>query len=460
MTIDTLPDTVLRDIFDFSMDGFFSREWITLVHVCRNWRIIVLGSPRRLDLRLFCRDKIPVRKMLDGWPLFPIVVRDLDANLTALKYSDRICQIDLNYEIESWQWEEVLEAMQKPFPVLTGLKLSPTDQVAPVDPDLFLGGSAPGLRTLLLSDVPFPGLPKLLLSSDQLVYLDIFTPHSGYISPEAMVTGLSTLTRLKGLEIGFQDPQSRPDRNSQHSPPHARAHLPSLTRFWFHGVSDYLEDLVAWIDTPLLNDFTVSFVHQLIFSSPQLIQFINRTPRLQAHDRAHIVFEPDDEVYVSIPQTFGGKLFLQVISLSDQLFSLAQLCSSSFPRALISAVEHLYVVKGLVIGYSDYIEKNPVQWLEFLRPFTAVKRIYVSWDYTPHLIPALQKLVEERVTELLPTLQTVFLEDFVEDDPSFGPIQEAIGQFVAARQLVGQPIAFSLWNGHCLEEVYGNKMND
>ena len=176
MTIDTLPDTVLLEIFDFSMDGFFSREWTTLVHVCRNWRIIVLGSPRRLDLRLFCRDDIPVRKMLDGWPLFPIVVRDLDANLTALKYSDRICQIDLNYEIESWQWEEVLEAMQKPFPVLTSLKLSPTDQVAPVDPDLFLGGSAPRLRTLLLSDVPFPGLPKLLLSSDQLFISTFLLP--------------------------------------------------------------------------------------------------------------------------------------------------------------------------------------------------------------------------------------------------------------------------------------------
>jgi hypothetical protein len=120
-------------------------------------------------------------------------------------------------------------------------------------------------------------------------------------------------------------------------------------------------------------------------------------------------------------------------------------------------VEHLYIVKGLVMDYSDYIEKNPVRWLEFLRPFTAVKRIYVSWEYTPHLILALQNLVKSNRIVAHPT--NCFLRGSVETDPSFGPIQEAIGRFVAAQQLVGQPIAFSLWNGHCLEEVYGdNKM--
>jgi hypothetical protein len=31
---------------------FTIQAWHTLVHVCRKWRTVVLGSPRRLDLRL------------------------------------------------------------------------------------------------------------------------------------------------------------------------------------------------------------------------------------------------------------------------------------------------------------------------------------------------------------------------------------------------------------------------
>ena len=447
MTINILPDTVLLEIFDFYVNAFGTPEWKTLVHVCRNWRIIVFDSPRRLDLRLFCRADTPVKEMLDVWPLLPIVVWGVDYALTALEYNDRICQIDLKYGIPSWKWEEVLEAMQKPFPVLRSLKLSPMHQVAPVDPD-FLCGSAPRLQTFELSNVPFLGLPNLLLSATHLVDLKLSIPHSGYISPDAMLTGLSTLTRLKRLNIELQDSRSRPDRNSQRPPPHARAHLPALTKFWFEGVNDYLEDLVACIDTPLLNDLSVYFIHQLIFSSPQLIQFINRTPKLQSHDHARVVLEPEEDVYVTIPQTSGGMLHLQIKSPSDQFFSLAQFCTSSIPRALISAVGCLYIDEGAVLEHYDNIERNTIQWLEFLRPYTAVKHIYIGWGLTPHLILTLQKIVEERVTEVLPTLQTVFLEDYAENYPSFVPVQEAIGQLVAARQLVGQPIAFSLWDGN------------
>jgi hypothetical protein len=50
-----------------------------------------------------------------------------------------------------------------------------------------------------------------------------------------------------------------------------------------------MEDLVARIDTPLLDDLTVIFIHQGISGSPQLIQFIDRTPRLQPHNQACIV---------------------------------------------------------------------------------------------------------------------------------------------------------------------------
>jgi hypothetical protein len=59
------------------------------------------------------------------------------------------------------------------------------DETPPVIPDSFLDGSAPRLRIFTFNNIPFPELPKLLLSATHLVHLRLFNiPHSGYISPE------------------------------------------------------------------------------------------------------------------------------------------------------------------------------------------------------------------------------------------------------------------------------------
>ncbi|KAH9970910.1 hypothetical protein BGW80DRAFT_1561978, partial [Lactifluus volemus] len=67
VTIRSLPDNVLLDIFDFcrmsSHDSF--RWWHALVHVCGRWRYIVFLSPLRLHLQLVCNANTPVKKTLD-----------------------------------------------------------------------------------------------------------------------------------------------------------------------------------------------------------------------------------------------------------------------------------------------------------------------------------------------------------------------------------------------------------
>jgi hypothetical protein len=182
--IDILPDDVLLEIFDFyvitdpsyELEGVPSDErkraieaWQLLVHVCRRWRSLVLGSPRRLNLRLFCTSKTPIRDTLDVWPALPLVVDsggimglsvDTDNIIAALGHNNRICQVDLYF----WDLEEVLAALQVPFPELTDLQITCTSVggSAPVIPDSFLDGSAPRLQFLKLRGIPFPGLPKLL----------------------------------------------------------------------------------------------------------------------------------------------------------------------------------------------------------------------------------------------------------------------------------------------------------
>ena len=260
-----------------------------------------------------------------------------------------------------------------------------------------------------------------------------------------MVAGLSVLTRLEDLRIGFESPRSRPNRRTRRLPAQARTHLPVLNTLSFNGVSEYLEDLVALIDAPLLYKLSIAFFHQLLFDNPQLTQFISRTPKFKAHGEARVEFS-NSNVTVTLPQILYGVLKLGVSckQLDWQLSSVAQVCSSSFTQTLIPTVECLYVQAERVYwprpsSSQDDIENS--QWLELFQPFAAVTDLYISSELTHRLARALRELVGERVTEVLPALQTLFLEE----PPLPGPVQEAIGQFVAARQLVGYPLAVSRW---------------
>jgi hypothetical protein len=458
-TIDMLPNVALLEIFDSYIDWAGINAWRTLVHVCRKWRNIVFGPPRRLDLQLYCTPRLPVREMLDIWPLLPLFmeafrhemwdVGRLDNVVAALERNDRICQLNL-IDISSSQIEKVLPAMQQPFPALIHLDFRfgyEIDETAPVIPASFLGGSAPRLQTLKLMHVPFPGLPKFLLSATHLVHLLLSEiPHSGYFSPGAIVTSLSVLTRLEGVVIDFESPRSRPDQKGRHPPPATRTLLPVLTVLRFKGASEYLEDLVAQIDAPLLGTLDITFFHQLIFETPRLIQFFSRTPKLQTHDKAQVFFS-DQDVSIILPQAFDRRVDLGISCRQSgwQLSSLAQVCSSSVHQTLFPALEYLHIVEDRFsrVNWQDDVESS--QWLELLYPFTSVKRLYISREFVPRIAPALQELVAgERVTEVLPALQTLVLEEPL---PS-GPVQETVGQFVAARQLAGHPVTVSQeWPG-------------
>ena len=446
--MDMLPDVALLEIFHFYVDQDpWITEWHTLVHVCRKWRNVVFGSPRRLDLRLWCNANTPVRERLDVWPHLPIAVEGhgdgkwgVDNFIAALKHNDRICEINI-WSVSSLQIEKALAAMQQPFPALTHLTLQ--GGTGAVIPASFLGGSAPGLQELILRRILFPGLPRLLLSATHLIHLELWhIPHSGYISPEAMVTCLSALTRLETLEIRFESPRSRPDRITRRPPPLTRILLPALATLEFTGVSEYLEDFVARIDAPLLKKLEMSFFHQLIFDIPQLTQFIGRTPKFKAHDKLRVLFYKG-VVLVTLPRTFVEEHNYRILcGPSDwQLSSMAQLCSSFFPQALFPALEHLYILEDRLSDWQDDIENS--QWLELLHPFTVVKDFYISSTFIPRIAPALQELVRERVIEVLPALDTLFLGEPLPSES----VLESIWKFVAARELAGHPLSVFRWDG-------------
>jgi hypothetical protein len=85
--------------------------------------------------------------------------------------------------------------------------------------------------------------------------------------------------------------------------------------------------------------------------------------------------------------------------------------------------------------------KTRYGWIFYVH-LLSVKNLYLSEEFVPRIAPALQELVGGRTTEVLPTLENIFLEDF---QPS-GPLHEGIEKFVAARRLTGHPVAVSRWD--------------
>jgi hypothetical protein len=419
------------------------------VHVCRRWRSIVFGSPRRLNLQLVGTPKTPVRDILDIWPpvvplaihfIFPSCIPEGLDNITALlEHSHRVCEIFL--DLSSTQLEEVSAAMQVPFPELTDLQISLYDEMGPVLRDQFLGGSAPRLRRLLLGGVPFPGLPKLLLSATHLVELHLGDiPYSGYISPETMVIALSTLINLKSLSLTFESPQSCPDGESRHPPPPTRSILPVLTCFGFKGLSEYLEDFVARIDAPLLNSFYVTLFNQFVSNTARFARFIGRTPKLKAFKKARVCFD-HNAAWVDLSTTSGYGVLNVTAScggLEQQLLSLEWVCTSFLPP--LSTSEDLYVCEAPNFRPNWQDNSENTLWLELLCPFRTVRNLYLAEDIVPRIVPALRQAVIGG-TRVLPNLQNIFLQEL---EPS-GPIREAIEQFVAARQVTSHPISVSCW---------------
>jgi hypothetical protein len=387
--------------------------------------------------------------MLHIWPPLPLLIRirsnRVGSNIiAALEKRDRVRW--LVGDVRCFQVKGTPAAMLEPFPELTHLCLRWHDHI-PIDiPETFLGGSAPRLQFLRLSGA-FWALPKFLLSTSDLVHLYLrWMPITGYISPEAIVTGLSALTRLETLSIVFQRPALCHDFIILHSPPQTLAVLPSLTDFEFRGISGYLGDLVTQIDAPQLQRVILELFDQLNFQFEQLPRFICFSGMLRSFGHAkvavgyHIVnisLHPR-RVNLKDPRQWL-KLKFGRPGLGWQVSLTAHLCSQlSF---LLSSVEQLDILTEGCYPIS-WVNTDNTQWLELFQPFTAVRTLRVSHDWQSFIVSALQELTEERAIEVLPGLNSIYLEAY----QPCGSEQQALEPFITARQHSGRAVA-----------VYGNE---
>jgi hypothetical protein len=371
-----------------------------------------------------------------------------DDIIAALENPDRVRSIKL--AVTSYLLGKVASAMHEPFPALTTLWLSSKDRNAPVLPDEFLSGPASHLWQIFLEGISVPALPSLISSANNLVDLQLKNiPQSGYTSPDVMAPSLATLKRLDNLCIWFKAPISRLQLRS---PPGSTRHLLSLVTFTFRGSSDYLEHLLAQIDTPQLRGINITYFDQLDFQVPQLSQFICRTEHLELaqsrHSQGRIrIGNPYVELSFEEEGHRTSSLTLRISCnwLDWQVLHLAQiLCQSP---AMVSNVDHLSIDDNdlqLEPGWKDSMDDT--NWLELLRPFTAAKVLHGSKQFAGHIALELESVSGEMITEVLPALNLVSLED--------QPVR-SVEKFLAARQISGHPVTF-FNTGRCEFMSHGN----
>jgi hypothetical protein len=306
--------------------------------------------------------------------------------------------------------------------------------MTPVLPDNFLGGSAPSLQSVWLEGIAFPSLPKLLLSAVGLVslLLDKIPQDTSNISPEVMTTCLSTLTRLKFLRLDFRSPALLPNirRRPRQS---TRAVLPCLSWLEFRGVREYVEDFMARIEAPLLENVNVKLFDQLVFDVPQILQFISHSEKLNSPHHATVTFQSDFvQITLSPPRGIAGSLTIQVLCTASrqQVSAIAQICNQAL--SLLSSVKRLEVC-GAECSHSVQEWQYDIegdQLLELFEPFTGVEDLHVTEYLGSLAASALREACNRgRAAEVFPVLQSLFLEEL---EPS-GFVQGAIRRFITAR---------------------------
>ena len=238
---------------------------------------------------------MPLPKTLGCWPTLPIVIQfgvspaldppvpeDEENIVATLKQSGRVSSISLAITTSLL---EKLSTVYEPFLELEELVLLSQENVQLTLPSTFQWG--PRLRSLHFARIVLPTLPQLLLSSKNLVDLqlhEVLDPW--HISPATLVNALSGMTQLQSLSLHFS---STTTSIAPSVPFWERTVLPALTRLDFRGISAYLEGLVARIDAPGLKDIEIAFFNNRIASASKLSGFIDRIEIQNSHCRADIL---------------------------------------------------------------------------------------------------------------------------------------------------------------------------
>ena len=242
---------------------------------------------------------------------------------------------------------------------------------------------------------------------------------------------LETLT----FYFRFSIPNRNVERQLAYTPIIAPIMLPNLYRFYFRGVSTYLEALVHRIAAPRLEKLQIENFNQLAFSGPRVLQCIVAAENLR-FGNAVLTFS-DKHVAAWVSHHGETKMYALCIvvkcwHLDWQVSSMAHISNSL--SQIFSTVEHL-VLQHVVHSWSSEVhnEVDRTEWRKLLRPFSNVKTLRIRNGLVKDLSLCLELEDGELPLELLPELYE--FEYHRSRDTS-----DAFNSFIDARLNAGRPV--------------------
>ena len=356
-----------------------------------------------------CTNGSPTVDMLDHLPPLPLFVdyygltgsnvtlteQDESGIYHALQLHDRVYHIDL--KLPPSILHKVFVFLDEQFPILEHISLTFSatrqDIVPPTLPKAFL---APNLRYLTLPSIRPSRRLQLLTSTVFLVTLELRNIQaSSYFRPRLLVARLRSLSLLEELFITFSIPLPRPSTErellgGQGTP----ITLPSLKKFWFKGVSAYLESLIAQIRAPLLEQLTVTLFNQIAFALPHLFHLINITQGFKPPGT--MISFCSNEVSITVTHSNSSwsresfRFLVICTPLDWQIDCAVQICHALIPA--LSGVEQLSIscdrreiTTELWDGATD-----SAMWHDLLAPFIGLNELNIDSMLSEEISRALQ----------------------------------------------------------------------
>jgi hypothetical protein len=436
--------------------------WFKLIHVCRRWRTVVLGSSSRLDLRFVLTPKISGNMktiMSRHFPPLPIEIsyhslhrtakaRDIVRMLTALKRRDRIRRI--TFAGNPTDLKKFFKAADSPLPALESLELRHEYSQELDIPHTFLGGSNSHLRSLKLHYICLSATSQLLTSASALtdLSLGIETVRDSKPSMLLLLTylqGMPSLHRLK-LEI----PRSWDEDPYMVWPKDPKCFsLAKLTSFHYFGPSKYLNTLMGGFSGPFLWDVDIR-IRDCLFEPlppiPHLPRFIDN------------LWEDYHTIEVVLAISYFRLSLLSRTECVGQHSPCFKLCSGRFDESNIqewmmqmssAVLARLSTMEELSIIFLDRHDRSElsIPWRTFLQQFPSVKLLRLERTNNLRIASFLPQDREGPDLAFMPALEEIKVRLCPVSTPEYGEATElaAFRPFVSARQKAGHPIKVSLF---------------
>jgi hypothetical protein len=355
-----------------------------------------------------------------------------------LQHRDRVRRIRLLKPTPILQ--KLIIALDGEFPILEFLLIWHQRYHWPIfDPSTNLNlpetFRAPHLRRLLLRNLATPIESPQLTTMANLTTLLLFKiPSSAYFHPSVLLQWLLLMPLLETLGIGFNLGRDV-EKQLLHTSIMTQVTLPNLRWLGFRGSSAYLEALLPWITTPLLEKLRIYFFNRMIYSISHLRHFMKTAQNFQAKtatfqffdDCLRVMMHPHmDAKLHNFDMDLGGKhLDWQVVSAAQVFHALS---------TVFSTVEQLtleYKRTNVSSEWNNQAERT--QWRRLLGSFGKVKILSMDGEFVEQVSGALQPGEEESPTELFPELQKLFYS-------GRGALRNAFSPFVDVRRKAGRPV--------------------